>query len=416
MSSFGMVGSHPSGGGRPQRPGVAFSVVETDDAANHPLSRPTGFDVVVSGVTFLASASTAAFTATKDGEPPFRAVSLGLILLGAIPLLWRRRFPVTALFGAGLSAAVYGVFDWPDPLLPFGVFVALVSVFEFSTQATKWASWAAAALLGSVGTALVADSDALDWWAVAFLLIAAPLVGDYLRSRRRLIEETSARMSRLEAERLVAIEDARAAERARVARELHDVVAHHVTMLVVQAEAAASRATVEGSDVQSAFDDLARCGRAAMDELRHLLGVLREEGATPLVGPQPSVCSLDALVTDVRSAGVETTVLVEGPLTGLPAAVDLTAHRIVQEALTNVVKHAPGASATVSILRGGDELKITVTNSAGRASPNGSSQTSAGVGLIGLQERVDLLNGTLTAGLRPLGGFHLEAHLPIEVR
>lgn len=374
----------------------------------------TRYDVLVAGVTLVLGASTAAFTATKHGEPRFTPAAFAVLAFGALALITRRRFPASTLIVVGVTAAVYGAFDWPDPLLPFAVFVALSTVFERCPPATKWTAWAASAASAMLGTALIKDSDALDWWTAVFMVTAAPLAGDYLRARRRLLEEANARIERLEAERLHALDDARAAERARVARELHDVVAHHVTMLVVQAEAAASQPALAGTATQSSFDDLARSGRAAMTELRRMLGVLRSNGDAPLTAPQPTLRALDALVADVTSSGIAVTVQRAGSLDALPIAVDLTAYRIVQEGLTNVVKHAPGASAVVAITPAANDLTVTVTNTQGARRTGPEAPTGRGVGLIGLSERVELLGGTLAAGPQPLGGYRLQARLPME--
>ncbi|MFN8036660.1 MAG: histidine kinase [Acidimicrobiia bacterium] len=388
-----------------------METVDTDQQHPHGVAR---VDLLVAGLTLLLNASTAAFTATKHGEPPFTIPALAVLTVGALGLVWRRRLPVTTLAVVGIAAALYGAADWPDPLIPFGVFVALATVFEFSSPPVKWSAWAITVLAASIGTALIADSDALDWWTAALVVTGAPLVGDYLRARRRLFVAVTARIHRLEAERLRALDDARAAERTRVARELHDVVAHHVTMLVVQAEAAASEPALAGTATQSAFDDLARSGRDAMIELRRLLGVLRSGESPALIAPRPTLRDLDALVTDVDAAGATVTVQVNGPVDTLPTAVDLAAFRIVQEGLTNVVKHAPGSKAAVTITPTDRDLAILITNTPtprGGATPGLSNH---GVGLIGLHERAELLGGTLTSGPGPLGGFRLEAHLPLD--
>ncbi len=376
--------------------------------------RITGVDVLVAAVAFGLSASTAAFNATKVGEPSFTALGLGVLAAGSLPLVWRRRFPVPSLIVTGAGAAVYGTVDWSDPLLPFGLFVALSAVFEYSRPGVKSAAWAATAASALIGTGLVADSDALDWWVAGCIVIAAPLVGDYLRARRQLVDETKARLDLLEAERLHELAGARAAERTRVAGELHDVVAHHITMMVVQAEAAASRTNLAGAAAQASFDDLARSGRSAMNQLRSLLGVLRSgDGPTP-IAPQPTLDHLEELVSGVRAAGATVSVEITGPIQPLPIGVGLAAYRVIQEGLTNAVKHAPGAPIEVCVTPSEDDLGVRVTNAAAAryVTPVCSGP---GTGLIGLHERVSLLGGTLVAEHRPLGGYRLEAHFPVSV-
>lgn len=369
-------------------------------------------DVAVAAIALGLNVSTAAFTATKHGEPSFTPAAFVTLVIGAFGLIVRRRLPVASLVVVGLTAAGYGVVDWPDPLLPFGVLVAVAAVFEYSRPAVKWVTWTVFAVVSVVGTALVEDSDALDWWTVAATAIGAPLVGDYVRSRRRLLAEVTSRLHAVEAERLRALDDARAAERARVARELHDVVAHHVTLLVVQAEAAASRPWAPASDPRTTFDDLARSGRSAMNELRSLLGVLRQPDIPPSIVPQPTLAVLDDLVSDVESAGVTVVLQRHGDLTAIPLAADLAGFRVLQEGLTNVVKHAPGATAEVNIECDDHLLTIDIANGTSRGAVTPSS--GCGVGLVGLYERVGLVAGTLSAGPLPLGGFRLHATIPVD--
>lgn len=277
----------------------------------------------------------------------------------------------------------------------------------------KWSLLAITALATFVGTAWITDSDALDWWTAVLVVVGAPLIGDYLRAKKRLLEEASARIRRLEAERLHALDDARAAERARVARELHDVVAHHVTMLVVQAEAAASRPDLPAASARSIFDDLARSGRAAMTQLRLMLGVLRSDRSV-LATPQPTLRNLDTLLAEVAASGATVSVDIDGPVDTLSTSVDLTAYRIVQEGLTNVVKHAPGSSAKVTITSTDRDLAVVIVNAPAPLTQHSGHRVGDGTGLIGLHERVALLGGTLTTCPGPLGGFRLEAHLPSD--
>ena len=155
---------------------------------------------------------------------------------------------------------VYGIADFPDPLLPFGPLVALANVFERCRPPAKAAVWVGSATAAVIATVLTRDSDALDWWGAAFVLVAGPLVGDYLRTRRQLVDEATARLELLESELLAPSPTRGPPSERGVARELHDVVAHDVTMLVVQAEAAASRPPADGTAAAAVFDDLARSG------------------------------------------------------------------------------------------------------------------------------------------------------------
>jgi len=399
-------------------------LVEDDAPPTVRSRRATWGDVAVAAITWLLGLSTATFAGMKDGEPRMTLAAAGVLAAGALPLCWRRTRPVAVWVAVGAVAAVYGAADWPDPLLPFAPLLALVSVFERCPTRTRAVVWVITAATAIAVTAWARDADALDWWTTAFVVIAGPLAGDYLRKRRVLIEQSQARSRRLEVERVQAIDDARAAERARVARELHDVVAHHVTMLVVQAEAAASQHTDAGSapdptQTQATFDELARSGRTAMNELRQLLGALRHGTDPAPITPQPSLADLDELLAGIRASNVQVTADIDPATTSLPTATGLAAYRIVQEGLTNVVKHAPGAGAHVELHVIGHELAITITNDSPRTGPTRSPSSTAqpaGMGLIGLRERVQLLGGTLDTTILPHGGFRLAAHLPLETR
>ena len=346
-----------------------------------------------------------------------------VLAAGSLPLCWRRTHPLAVWFAVGAVAAVYGIADWPDPLLPFAPLLALVSVFERCPIRTRAVVWVISATAALGITALARDADALDWWTAGFVVVAGPLAGDYLRKRRLLIEQSQARARRLESERAQAVADARAAERVRVARELHDVVAHHVTMLVVQAEAAASQHTLarpapDRSQTQAAFDELARNGRAAMNELRQLLGALRHGTDPAPMVPQPGLADLDELLAGIRASNVHVSADIDPATAALPTVTGLAAYRVVQEGLTNVVKHAPGANARVGLRIVGHELAVTVTNDPPAHTPArlGHTAEAMGVGLIGLRERVQLLGGTLDTTPLAHGGFRLDAHLPLEAR
>ncbi len=372
---------------------------------------PQLLDVIVAAIALALSLSTAAFAATKAGEPDLPVPAIIVQVACAAALLWRRRFPVPVWLLVGIGAALYGSADWADPLLPFTPLVALAGVFEFAARTTRFAVLAVTVVTAAIGTALTADSDPLDWWIVVLVLIGAPLTGAYLRTRRELIVELRARADHLETVRLREIEGARAAERARVARELHDVVAHHVTLLVVQAEAAASTAAMDESTRRATFDSLAHSGREAMTELRLLIGLLRGDERAP-ISPRPGLARLGDLIDGVQASGLRVDASIIGSTCDLPSAVDLAAYRVIQESLTNVLKHAPTSSAVVSIDIGPGEVVIVVDNDGDERAGSPARDTRPGTGLIGLRERVELLGGQFSYVLRPLGGFRVEASIP----
>jgi len=219
-----------------------------------------------------------------------------------------------------------------------------------------------------------------------------------------------ARAARLEREREENARAAVAAERARIARELHDMVAHAVSVIVVKAEAADAVLDRQPEIAHAQLAAIQRTGRQAIAEMGRLLGMLRQDGAANELAPQPSLDQLDALLEQIRSAGLPTEIQVHGEPRPLAPSVDLAAYRLVQEALTNALKHAgPAATATVDVGYTHDTVAIEVGDT-GR----GSNGTDGGHGLIGMRERVALYGGTLKTGPRPGGGFCVAATLPID--
>jgi signal transduction histidine kinase len=235
------------------------------------------------------------------------------------------------------------------------------------------------------------------------------LLGDHQRHRNAYLLQLETAAQHTVEEHQREVHTAQLAERAHLAREMHDAVAHHVSMIVVQAEAGASRTVARSADkaTAAAFDDIADSGRTTLNELRVLLGVLRaDEGPAP-VAPQPGIDRIDDLVRRVREAGMTVDLHIEGDRRAMPPAVDLSAYRIVQEGLTNVLKHSDAGRAEVTLRFAPHLLELAVRDD-GRArertAPSGH----------GLRERVALLQGTITAGCRPAGGFELAVSLPVE--
>lgn len=369
--------------------------------------RPDLLDVAVAAIALALSLSTAAFDAADHGEPSLSVAAMTVQGVGGVALLWRRMLPVPVWFVVGLSATVYGLADWPDPLLPFISMVALVSVFEWSTPRVRAMLLAATVAIAAVGTAAVGDSGGLDWWTTAFVVVAAPLAGAYLRTRRELIEELRANNALIEQRRRLEVEEARRSERLHVARELHDVVAHHVTLAVVQAEAAAASADTGSRTV---LDAIARTGRDAMTELRHMIGALRDpdDAQQAPVTPAPSLDRVAQLVDGVRANGFDIELVESGIAPAVDAVVDTAAYRVVQESLTNIVKHAPHGRARVLIDRTEAALTIDVENALGD-----DPASAPGAGIIGLHERVALAGGTISVGPTPGGTFRVHASFPV---
>jgi signal transduction histidine kinase len=227
---------------------------------------------------------------------------------------------------------------------------------------------------------------------------------------RRVLGDRERQVQLAKRERDVAAREAVVEERARIARELHDAIAHNVSMMVVQAGAERKVLEPEGGSTREVLETIEKIGRGALTEMRRLVGMLRSDAADPLA-PQPGLDDLPTLVGQVREAGLPVELQVEGEKRGLPVGIELSAYRIVQEALTNALKHAGDARATVHVRYGADSLELEIVDD-GAGAP--ALVASGGHGLAGMEERVALFGGRLDAGRRPSGGFAVRVLLPIR--
>jgi signal transduction histidine kinase len=288
-------------------------------------------------------------------------------------------------------------------------FALTISLCAATLAQIRWPA-AEASLPGKVAIAV--------FQTVPFAL--AWVLGDSMRTRRAYFEQLEERAARLEKEREAQAKVAVAAERARIARELHDVVAHNVSVMVVQADGAAYVLDAAPDQAKKALETISSTGRQALAEMRRLLGVLRT-GEHQEVGeyvPQPDVEQIDDLVEQCRSSGLPVDFKVEGTPRPLPSGVELTAYRIVQEALTNTRKHGgPNAGASVRLVYFDDGLGLLVEDD-GKGAPHELYEEGGadgqGHGLIGMRERVGMVGGTLDAGPRPGGGFRISVLLPLK--
>jgi signal transduction histidine kinase len=239
---------------------------------------------------------------------------------------------------------------------------------------------------------------------------ASWILGDNVRTKRAYYRELEERAERLEREREENIRRAAAEEQERIARELHDVIAHSVSVMVVQAAAANDVFERQPERAREALRSIEESGRSALTELRRLLGIVRTRERGHLE-PQPGLAALDELIEQVKATGLDVKLELDGELGGLPSGVDLSAYRIVQETLTNTLKHAQATQARVHVARRAHELTIEVTDDG--AGPG--EESTNGHGLIGMQERVALLGGVLEAGPGRSGGFAVKARFPLEL-
>jgi signal transduction histidine kinase len=368
-------------------------------------------DVLIAAGTFVFVVTGAALVGAQASEPNLTALGVAVLALESVPLAWRRKAPIPVWVITGLAVAWYGAAEWPDPLVPLGAVFGLAAVFECCTRRTALTAWVVSAVFAAISMLGAGDSDAVDVWVGVVVLVLGPLLGDQQRHRaayQREVEESAARAAEQRQRELRA---AQLAERAHLARELHDVVAHHVSMIVVQAEAAAATASVDHDEqAAAAFDAIGDTARTTLNELRTLLGVLRTDAQPAPTAPQPGLDRIDELVQRVRQTGVDVDLRIEGDRRPLRPAVDLSAYRIVQEGLTNVLKHSDAAWAEVTLRYDPDALSLEVRDD-GRARP---ASATRGHGLDGLRERVELLHGTISAGARPSGGYELAVRLPVD--
>jgi signal transduction histidine kinase len=237
------------------------------------------------------------------------------------------------------------------------------------------------------------------------------LLGAYLRTRRLYVVELQERAERAERQREEQAAAAVASERARIARELHDIVAHNVSVMVVQAEAADEMLDRdEIGRVRAPVQRIQETGRSALTDMRRLLGLLRDADTQAALAPQPGIANLELLLAKMRDAGLQVDLRVDGTPTPLSPGVDLSAYRIVQEALTNALKHAGAVRVRVGVRYAGGALELEVSDDG----TGGGQANGGGHGLVGMRERVALFGGELDAGPGPEGGFRVRARLPLE--
>ncbi|GAA2264064.1 two-component sensor histidine kinase [Streptomyces ruber] len=366
-------------------------------------------------------------TGAKWGARTPDTVSLALMVLAAAALVLRRRSPVAVLgVIVALSLAEFATDDVRAPIAVSAV-VALYTVASATDRPTTWRVGLLTMVVLTGGAMLLGPRP---WYAQENLgLFAwtgmAAAVGDAVRSRRAFVDAIRERADRAERTREEEARRRVAEERLRIARDLHDVVAHHIALVNVQAGVAAHVMDKRPDQAKEALAHVREASRSALDELRATVGLLRQSGDPEApTEPAPGLARLDELAGTFRSAGLPVEVARADHGTELPAAVDLAAYRIVQEALTNVRKHAgPAAKAQVSIVRVGPGIEITVLDD-GTGAPTGRADDGAraengnggGHGLLGMRERVTALGGTCTAGPRYGGGFRVHATLPLDGR
>jgi signal transduction histidine kinase len=389
--------------------------------------RLTWIDVLVAGATAMAQVGgTELFVRIAGSDRPLDPIAYGLLLAGALPLIVRNRYPLPVLLVVAASATAYMLLGYPGGFytiaLVLAIWAAVAAGHRLASVAIVIALVAIVIVAGFVvPTGHVRDPDAPIWFGG--WLVAALVLGEVSRGRRGYLEQVERRA--FEAERTREEEALRRAgeERLRIARELHDVLSHHISVINVQAGVAVhllDKGTRTGAperddqmaQTREALVTISESSREAMRELRGILGVLRHVDKTDPRAPAPGLDALDDLVATVGATGLDVSVEAEGERRPLPVGTDLAAYRIIQESLTNVARHAQGQRATVSLRYRPQELEVEVADD-GPGVPDGATLV-AGNGLTGMRERAAAVGGSLEAGPRPGGGFRVRARLPVQ--
>ncbi|GAA4576137.1 sensor histidine kinase [Planotetraspora kaengkrachanensis] len=338
--------------------------------------------------------------------------------LSTLPVAFRRRWPFVLLVLTGVPEAVLNALGYNAGLGGIGGLVLLYTVAAYRGLALSLAAVAVFVITSAVNVAI--GSQPVTWMDQLVIFVVMTLcwvIGRSVRLRRAYLAELTQRADRLERAREADTRAARAEERSRIARELHDVVAHHVSVMTVQASAARRMLDSDPDVARDALTAIEEMGRTAMAEMRNIVGVLRTDGPAERE-PQPGMHDLPTLVEQMREAGLRTQLWVEGERLGLPPGLDLAAYRLIQEALTNSLRHAgPTARAWVTVRQEAGELTVHVEDDGrGAAAELAQPSNGTGHGLVGIKERVALYGGVLRIGPRDGGGFEVRARFPLKDR
>jgi signal transduction histidine kinase len=360
----------------------------------------------------LAVVAVAEVMTSSDIDAPWPVVAM-FALGTTVPLLWRRRAPllvlVVCLACIVIPDAKYEIGN--NASAPFAG--TLVAAYASGAYTSRRDGRIAAAIIGAmvlISAVSIGEDVVGDAVFIGGILFAVWGAATIVRSRQELAAALAARTVELEHEREEKAKLAVAEERTRIARELHDVVAHNISIMVVQAGAERHAIGDDRPDTSKVLATIEETGRAALAEMRRLLGMLRRSDDELALAPQPSLRYLEDLVEQVREAGMPVELRIEGEQRAIAPGIDLSAYRIVQEALTNALKHAGPAQARVTVRYGDDELDIEIADDG--AGPDGEAP-AGGHGLVGMRERVALFGGDLASGRRRGGGYAVRARLPL---
>jgi len=383
-----------------------------------PVFRPPWFDiglVVVLVVIGLVDQAASSGEASFPNEPDLLA-AIGTVLI-VLPLLWRRRFPiiVMAVVTLGYFARLFLGYE-PDGAATNAALIAVYSVGAYGERPDAFVAMVVGALAVASGLSLAVSLDYYPISTVAVMVafwIASAFLGESVYTRRRYQAALEERARSLEAERDERARLAAQEERARISREFHDVWAHTLTSMVVQAGAAEEVLDESPEAARKALVSIQQASRQALAEVRRLIAS-DSDGSPERRAPTPGLANLPELVEELGRSGVPVDLSVTGSLGDLPGDIGLSVYRIVQQALTNTLSHGgAGVTARVDVRRANGDLLIDVVDD-GHSTPPAGQPVRRGRGLIGMRERVALFGGDLLAGPRPEGGFGVHARIPIE--
>lgn len=336
------------------------------------------------------------------------AVALVLVVAQNVPLVWRRSYPVAVVLAIAVPRFAYDLIGFGFDPLPLASAIAVYTIAERASRLDRRAVAVSLIVVVTASQFTSGHQQPYDFIEAGLIQVTAWTAGALSRARRAHLAEVESRA--------VAAEGAAGEERTHIARELHDIVAHHVSLIAVQSEAAMSLLPLHPVEAGTSVEIIGVTARQALTELRRLLGVLRDPSEALETSPSASLDELDHVLDQVRGAGLVVRLDIVGTPSALSPGIDLTAYRIVQEALTNTIRHAEAAAASVTLVYEAGFVTVCVAD-AGPSRPhvavhgNGSA-AAPGYGLAGIAERVASCGGTLTMGPTGCGGFSVTARLP----
>jgi signal transduction histidine kinase len=376
---------------------------------------PVGADWLLAGVLTVLSVI-GQLMVRESGLADPTVLTVALAIGGSLPLGWRRRSPTLVLLAVTLSQmgieALNAAGGW------LGVIIAAYTLGAYRSGRELWRAAISCVMVIIAFVIIGALHGDAPWQAVIsapVVVAGAVLVGDKMRLRRERSADLAERAEHAERERSLLANQHVQDERTRIARELHDVVAHSVSLMVIQTAAARRQLLAGPEGVDASLEAVEETGRTAMNEMRRILGVLRDTSGAVSLAPQPGLAAIEVLTAAATDLPVS--VRSQGNLAHLPTGVEVSAYRIVQEALTNVRRHAgPVHQVDVSMVREGSSLTVEVTDDGRGAAASAAEETGTGFGLVGMRERVAAFDGQLTAGPRPGGGWRVRAVFPVGVQ